>query len=297
MAKFKKGDRVRILKPHEAGHDMGEISSVSTETAYAVRMDGMDEDHKWYVDSEMEKMAMDNRRSTGVRASNVTPLRNRAATPNGYKMVNRKGRGEIYLYGIIGDSWFGDGITASQFAKDLKALGAVDAIDLRINSDGGSVTHAESIYTHLVEHKARVTTHIDGIAASAASYIAMAGDEILIADGGFVMIHEARSIDYGTAEDFRRMADLLDKTNDRIVAKYKARTKNEDKQLRAWMAEEKWFVGPEAVEHGFADRVVENLKIAACISDPSRFRNLPAALRQNRARASVALAAMGIARK
>lgn len=227
----------------------------------------------------------------------VTPLRNRAATPNGYKMVNRKGRGEIYLYGIIGDSWFGDGITASQFAKDLKALGEVSAIDLRINSDGGSVTHAESIYTHLVEHKASVTTHIDGIAASAASYIAMAGDEILIADGGFVMIHEARSIEYGTSEGFRRMADLLDKTNDRIVAKYKARTKNDDKQLRAWMAEEKWFVGPEAVEHGFADRVVENLKIAACITDQSRFKNLPTALRQNRARASIAIAAMGIRSK
>lgn len=233
----------------------------------------------------------------GIFMNNVRPLRPKTSTPSGYKMVNRKGRGEIYLYGIIGDSWFGDGITASQFAKDLKALGEVSDIDLRINSDGGSVTQAEAIYTHLVEHKAKVTVHIDGIAASAASYIAMSGEEILIADGGWVMIHEARSIEFGTADDFRRMADILDKTNDRIVAKYKARTKNDDKKLRAWMAEEKWFVGPEAVENGFADRVVENMKIAACITDQSRFRNLPAALRQNRARASVALAAMGMARK
>jgi len=228
--------------------------------------------------------------------SSVTPIRPKAPTPSGYKMVNRKGRGEIYLYGIIGDSWFGDGVTAQQFAKDLKALGEVSDIDLRINSDGGSVTHAEAIYTHLVEHKAKVTVHIDGIAASAASYIAMAGEEILIADGGWVMIHEARSIEFGTAEDFRRMADILDKTNDRIVAKYKARTRNDDKKLRAWMAEEKWFVGPEAVENGFADRVVENLKVAACITDQSRFKNLPPVLRQNRARASVALSAMGIVR-
>lgn len=232
-----------------------------------------------------------------VVMSNVQPLRAASKQPNGYRMVNRKGRGEIYLYGIIGSDWFGDGITAKQFARDLKALGDVSAIDLRINSDGGSVVHAEAIYTHLVEHKANVTTHIDGIAASAASYIAMAGDEILIADGGYVMIHEARAIEYGTADAFRRMADLLDKTNDRIVAKYVSRTKNDEKQLRAWMAEEKWFVGPEAVEHGFADKVVENLKVAACISDPSRFKNLPAALRQNRSRASVALSAMAIARK
>lgn len=208
--------------------------------------------------------------------------------PDGYRMHARGSRGEVYLYGPIGASWFGEGVTAKQFAKDLKALGSVQTIDLRINSEGGSVTEAEAIHTHLVEHSARVIVHIDGMAASAASFIAMAGDEIQIADSGFVMIHEARMMEYGTADDFRRYADLLDRTDDKIVKKYVSRTKNADKKIRDWMKAETWFIGKEAVDNGFADRVVENLKVAATIADPSKYRNLPAALQPNRLRADAA---------
>lgn len=220
------------------------------------------------------------------------PQKPSAGPAPGYKMTNRAGRGEIYLYGPIGPSWFGDGVTARQFAKDLKALGSVSAIDLRINSEGGSVPEAEAIYTHLVEHKATVTAHIDGMAASAASFIAMAGDEILISDSGFVMIHEARMLEYGTADDFRRGADLLDRTTEKIVQKYAKRTKKDEKTIRQWMKDETWFVGEEAVSNGFADKVVENLKVAASIVDPTKYRNLPAALRPNRARLAAKLAAL-----
>jgi len=222
--------------------------------------------------------------------ASVTQFRPPAKEPNGYRMVARAGRGEIYLYGVIGQDFWGEGVSASQFAKDLKALGKVSAIDLRINSDGGSVTEAESMYTHLVEHEARVTVHIDGLAASAASFIAMAGDEILVSDGAFVMIHEARMMSYGTANDFRRGADLLDKVNDRLVAKYAARTKQPDKQLRDWMAAETWFTGAEAVKHGFADKLAADLKVAACVQKPERFTNLPAALDPKRQRVAAAMA-------
>lgn len=213
----------------------------------------------------------------------------------GYRMVNRAGRGEIYLYGPIGMSWFGDGVTARQFAKDLKELGNVSAIDLRINSEGGSVPEAEAIYTHLVEHKADVTAHIDGMAASAASFIAMAGKEILISDSGFVMIHDARMFEYGTADDFRRAADLLDRTTEKIVQKYAKRTGNDEKKIRDWMKDETWFVGEEAVENGFADKVVENLKVAAVASEavkrlqntlsahPNLYQHVPGALMPRRA--------------
>lgn len=211
---------------------------------------------------------------------------------SGYRMVNRAGRGEIYLYGAIGMSWFGDGVTAKQFAKDLKDLGSVSAIDLRINSEGGSVPEAEAIYTHLVEHKASVTAHIDGMAASAASFIAMAGDEILISDSGFVMIHDARMMEYGTADDFRRAADLLDRTTDKIVQKYAKRTGNDEKKIRNWMRDETWFIGEEAVTNGFADKVVENLKVAASVVDPTRYRHLPAALLPRRAAAVAKLEAL-----
>ncbi|MCW5695795.1 MAG: Clp protease ClpP [Bauldia sp.] len=217
------------------------------------------------------------------------------AAPTGYRMVNRAGRGEIYLYGPIGMSWFGDGVTARQFAKDLKELGAVTTIDLRINSEGGSVPEAEAIYTHLVEHKAGVTAHIDGMAASAASFIAMAGDEILISDSGFVMIHDARMLEYGTADDFRRAADLLDRTTEKIVQKYARRTKNDEKTIRDWMKDETWFIGEEAVENGFADKVVENLKVAAVAGEavsrlqstlnrhPDLYKHIPGALMPRRA--------------
>jgi ATP-dependent Clp protease protease subunit len=222
--------------------------------------------------------------------SNVTPLKP-ADTISGYRMVNRgNDRGEIYLYGTIGQDWFGEGVTAKQFIADLKKLGAVRHIDLRINSEGGSVIEAEAMHTHLVEHAADVTVHIDGMALSAASFIAMAGKTIKVAASGFVMIHEARMADYGTADEKRRWADLLDRTNDKIVKKYVSRTKNDEAKIRDWMKAETYFIGAEAVSVGFADSVVENLKVAAFVRDPSKYQNLPAALRPNTVRANAALA-------
>lgn len=224
--------------------------------------------------------------------NNVTPLRPKPKAQGQYRMLNKgSDRGEIWLYGIIGMDWFGDGVTAKQFADDLKKLGNVATIDLRINSDGGVVTDARAMYNLLVEHKAKVVTHIDGIAASAASFVAMAGEEILIAEGGFVMIHEARGITIGSAEDHRRMAGVLDNMNQTIVDTYVARTKQDEKKIKKWMADETWFNGREAMENGFADRIVENMKVAAY--SPSRlsaaYRHMPAALRTNRAAGLAAL--------
>lgn len=225
-----------------------------------------------------------------IFASNVTPLRKPKAHGQ-YKMVNKgNDRGEIWVYGVIGMDWFGDGVTAKQFAKDLKALGNVKDIDLRINSDGGVVTEARAMYNLLVEHEAKITTHIDGIAASAASFLAMAGDDILIAEGGFVMIHNARGVTFGEAEDHRRMADVLDQVNKTIADTYAARTKQTAQQLKKWMDAETWFDGKEAVEKGFADKVVENkLKVAASLAHFDMFKNMPAALRPNRAAALAAI--------
>jgi ATP-dependent Clp protease protease subunit len=119
----------------------------------------------------------------------------------------------------------------SKFADDLKALGNVKTIDLRINSEGGSVFDGKAMYTQLVEHKAKVITHIDGLAASAASFIAMAGDEIEIAEGGFVMIHNAWLFAMGDARELRRTADLLDTVNGTIIDVYVARTKGDRKAI------------------------------------------------------------------
>lgn len=232
--------------------------------------------------------------------TNITPLRP-ARSPAGsaqYRMVARgAAHGEIYLYGIIGlgkDNWLGiDGVTAKQFAEDLKRLAAVKTIDLRINSDGGVVDDARAIYNLLAQHPAEITVHIDGIAASAASFVAMVGKTILIAEGGWVMVHNARGGVYGTADDLKRMAEVFEGYNQSIRDTYAARTKQSNAKLKAWMDEETWFSGKDAVKAGFADRIVENVR-AVAINMPraGHFIHIPVALRPNRLKAAAALAAM-----
>lgn len=222
---------------------------------------------------------------TMAAGNNVRPLRP-AKAAGGYRMVNRsKDRGEIYVYGTIGVDWFGEGVTAKQFADDLKKLGAVSTIDLRINSDGGVVTDARAMYNLLVEHKAKVITHVDGIAASAASFLAMAGTEIEIAEGAFFMIHNARMMAYGEAEDFEQAATVLRTVNDTIRKTYAARTGQPVDKLKNWMDAETWFTGAEAVQHGFATRIVENMRVAASLHRADQFVNIPAVLRPRRAAA------------
>jgi ATP-dependent Clp protease protease subunit len=152
---------------------------------------------------------------------------------------------DVYIYEDVGAGWFG-GVTAKQFADDLKAIGSVSTINLRINSAGGDVFDGLAIYRLLVDHKAKVITYIDGLAASIASVIACAGDEINVSEAGFVMIHDAWGVSMGNAADMRRMADLLDTTSGSIADVYVARTKNSAKSVRDWMAGETWFTGKEA---------------------------------------------------
>jgi ATP-dependent protease ClpP protease subunit len=196
-------------------------------------------------------------------------------------------RGEIVIYGTIGMDWFGDGITAKSFAKELKGLGEVDAIDLRINSEGGAVHDARAIYNLLVQHKARVDVHVDSLAASAASFIAMAGDTIEIAESGFFMIHNARMVAAGTADDFDAAANFLRTVNRTIADTYTARTGNNADKIKKWMDAETWFTGQEALDAGFATSIVENKTAAAKITvDPVfNYAHVPAALRVNRSRA------------
>lgn len=202
-------------------------------------------------------------------------------------------KGEITLYGTIGQSWWGDGVSAKQFVDSVKKLGTVDEIDLHLNSDGGVVTEARAMYNHLVEHSARIRVHIDGIAASAASFLAMAGDEIIIAEGAFFMIHNARGGAIGQAQDLRRMADTLETVNRTIVDTYAARTGNSKKDLQKWMDAETYFTGTEAVEKRFATSMTSNKVAAAAVITPwSNQQNLPLALRPNRMRAAAILAAV-----
>jgi len=198
---------------------------------------------------------------------------------NGYKMIAKAGKSaDIYLYGDVGDSWFG-GVSAQQFAADLKALGNVDTIDLRINSNGGDVFDGLAIHRQLMDHKAKVIAHIDGIAASIASVIAMAGDEVHMSESGFFMIHNASGMTYGTAEDARQLADLLDSVSGQIADVYVARTSQTKEQVQKWMNAETWFNSTDALAKGFVTQIAENMRVAACLNPTKyKFKNHPSSI-------------------
>lgn len=180
----------------------------------------------------------------------------------------------VYLYDAIG-YW---GVEASQFVKDLQAITA-STINLRINSPGGDVFDARAMKVALEQHPAKVVAHIDGLAASAASFIMLAADEVRIADGAFVMVHKAWGLAIGNAEEMRSTADLLDKVDGTIVSDYVAKTGKSADQVKAWMAAETWFTSAEAVEQGFADLVAEKPSAKASATfDLSAYRNAPVAL-------------------
>lgn len=180
----------------------------------------------------------------------------------GYSMKARAEEADVYIYEDIGESWFG-GVSAKQFSADLKGLGAVTLINLHINSYGGEVFDAVAIYRNLVDHPAKVVVHIDGIAASSAATIAMAGDEIRITEAGFLMIHNASGGMFGEAKEMRQLADLLDTISGTIGDVYAQRTGNTVEQIKTWMDATTWMTAAEAVERKFADQVVENLRVAA----------------------------------
>lgn len=214
-------------------------------------------------------------RNTDMLVFNAAPI----PIAPGYSMKAKgKSEAEILLYGDVGDSWFG-GVTAKQFSDDLAALGSVSTIHVRINSAGGDVFDGLTIYRRLVDHSAKIIVHIDSLAASIASVIAMAGEEIHIAEAAQVMIHDAWGLAIGGADDLRSMADRLDVTTASLRDIYVARTGNGAAKVETWMDQETWFTAAEAVENGFATNIVENMKMAARI-DPAKhkFRNIPATL-------------------
>ena len=166
---------------------------------------------------------------------------------------------ELLLYGEISDySWYGDEITPAEFNNDLKTLGAVEEITVRINSGGGDVFAAVAIYTRLKEHKAKITVKIDGWCASAATIIAMAGDTIEISVGGIFMIHDpaAGVLGYYKADELKKIADELETIKQSIVNCYMTVSDKSEGEIKSLMTDETWYTGQEAVEAGFCTAVM-----------------------------------------
>jgi ATP-dependent protease ClpP protease subunit len=188
--------------------------------------------------------------------------------------IRARGTGaEVAIYDEIGAY----GVSAKGFLAELGALPEGTPVDLRLNSPGGSVFDAVAIHNALKRHAGPVTVWIDGIAASAASYIAMAGDEIVMPENAFLMIHDPAGLVMGTAEDMRSMADALDKVKGSLVAGYAGKSGRTPEEVSALMASETWFDAADAVAQGFADRLIEPVRIAARF-DIGRFRNAPPVL-------------------
>ncbi|MCK9496753.1 MAG: Clp protease ClpP [Dehalococcoidia bacterium] len=158
---------------------------------------------------------------------------------------------DIYLYSPIG-GWFG--ITADEFVRDLREVDA-SRINLHINSPGGEVFDGIAIHNALVNHAASVTVFVDGLAASAASFIAMAGDRVVMAKHATMMIHDPWGFTVGDARDHRKQADLLDRLGDTIADIYLDRAGGTRQHWRDLMLEETWYSDREAVEAGLADEV------------------------------------------
>lgn len=169
---------------------------------------------------------------------------------------------EVLLYDQIGADFFGDGISAKDFRGQLKAIKSA-TINLRINSPGGSVTEAAAMLSALDDHPARIEVDVDGVAASAASVVMMAGDHVRVASNALVMIHNPHGMAMGDAEEMRRTAELLDKVREQILDAYGRKSKMSRKKLSEAMDAETWYTGAEAVEAGLADEASKPVSVAA----------------------------------
>ena len=187
-----------------------------------------------------------------------------------YSIRARTSGTEVLIYDEIGAY----GVTAKGFLAELGALPDDAAIDLRLNSPGGSVFDAVAIYNALKRHPGEITVWIDGIAASAASYIAMAGDTIVMPENAFLMIHDPSGLVMGTAEDMRSTAEALDKVKGSLTQGYAAKSGKSDDEIATLMAAETWLDAQDALDLGFIDRIAEPVKLAASF-DVARFRNAP----------------------
>ncbi|WP_373504672.1 head maturation protease, ClpP-related [Aestuariivirga sp.] len=190
-----------------------------------------------------------------------------------YTIRARATGAEVAIYDEIG----AHGVSAKGFLAELGALPEGTPIDLRLNSPSGSVFDAVAIYNAIKRHEGPVTVWIDGIAASAASYVAMAGDEIVMPENAFLMIHDPAGLVMGTADDMRAMADALDKVKGSLVQGYASKSGRDPQNIAALMAAETWFDAKEALDAGLATRIAEPVRIAARF-DIARFRNAPPAL-------------------
>ncbi len=210
---------------------------------------------------------------------------------------------DIFIYGEITQyAWEDEGeVSSTSFKKELDELGQVTQINLHINSPGGSVFEGVAIHNMLMRHKANVTVYVDGLAASIASVIAMAGNEIRMPVNAMMMVHNPLNIVFGNAIDLRKAADDLDRIGESAVQSYlqKAGDKLDDETLKTLLAAETWLSADQAFQYGLCDVVEDANQMVASISEDlfEEYKNVPKKLQQPQPSPGISAEEMAIRQK
>jgi ATP-dependent protease ClpP protease subunit len=182
----------------------------------------------------------------------------------------------LYIYDIISADW---GVGAMAVIDALAQAGDAQVLNVHINSPGGDVFEGRAIMAALRRFDGKKVAHIDSLCASAATSIALACDEVVMADGAFFMVHEAMGACFGSKIVHREIADTLEKVEGAIVNDYIAKTGKDQSQILAWMEAETWFTAAEAKEHGFVDVVTAADKKAKNTWNLAAFNKAPEELK------------------
>lgn len=174
-----------------------------------------------------------------------------------YRFKNEAEAVNIQIYDeISSDDWWGDVVTAKAINDEIAQANG-KPLNIHINSYGGEVFEGFAIYNNLKSYAGRKVVYVDGIAASIASVIAMAGDEVYMNKASMLMIHNASGVAVGNAEEMKKVVSALEQINEVIRDVYKNRSNLDDEQLKEFMDNETYFTPQEAVQYGFADGIVE----------------------------------------
>lgn len=182
---------------------------------------------------------------------------------------------DLFIYDVIGSGLFDEGVTAASVRDELAQLDDREPIDVRINSEGGDVFQAVAIKTLLDRHEGPVSYHVDGLAASAASFLPCGGQTITIAEGAMMMIHDPWSITIGDKADHEKTVGLLDKVAENIAEMYAQQTGKPEAEVRKAMLAETWFTAAEAVEFGLATEVASRSAKAFTLSKAFAYKRPP----------------------
>ncbi|WP_445449000.1 head maturation protease, ClpP-related [Enterococcus faecalis] len=171
--------------------------------------------------------------------------------------INASDEANLYLHGDIGDSWWGEGVTAIKVIQALDGI-ETDKVRVHINTYGGDVFEGIAIYNILKESDKNIVTYIDGIAASAGSLIALAGTKLVMPINSQLMIHNPWTYAAGNADDLDKVVSSLRATEQSIIATYMQKFIGNEDEIKELLSAEKFMTAEEAVAFGFADEIVEN---------------------------------------